>query len=47
MYEDTDGLNYVNTEFSRHDDISKLFKIKNTIDSQVNWLKGWVLEYYT
>ena len=28
QYEHTDGLNYVNTEFSRHDDISFLFKIK-------------------
>ena len=26
-FEHTDGLNYVNTEFSRHDDISFLFKI--------------------
>ena len=27
MYEHTDGLNYINTEVSRHDDISKLFGI--------------------
>lgn len=26
-YEHTDGLNYVNTEFSRHDDIAKLLKL--------------------
>ena len=26
-FEHTDGLNYVNSEFSRVDDISKLFKI--------------------
>lgn len=40
MYEHTDGLNYVNTEFSRHDDISKLFKIKNTDKIQVNVTEG-------
>jgi hypothetical protein len=48
MYEHTDGLNYVNTEFSRHDDISKLFKIKNTDKIQVNITEGvrsW--NYYT
>jgi hypothetical protein len=28
--EHTDGLNYVNTEFSRHDDISSILKLKNT-----------------
>jgi hypothetical protein len=39
MYEHTDGLNYVNTEFSRHD-ISKLFKIKNTDKIQVNVTEG-------
>ena len=27
MFEHTDGLNYVNTEFSRHDDISQWFSI--------------------
>lgn len=26
-YEHTDGLNYINTEFSRHDDIAKLLKL--------------------
>ena len=40
MYEHTDGLNYVNTEFSRHDDISKIFKIKNTDKIQVNLTEG-------
>ena len=39
-YEHTDGLNYVNTEFSRHDDISTLFKIKNTDKIQVNSTEG-------
>jgi hypothetical protein len=36
MYEHTDGLNYINTEFSRHDDISSLFKIQNTDKIQIN-----------
>ncbi|MDI6033590.1 hypothetical protein QLS91_10945 [Flavobacterium sp. LB2P84] len=40
MYEHTDGLNYVNTEFSRHDDISSIFKIKNTDKIQVNLTEG-------
>jgi hypothetical protein len=35
MYEH-DGLNYINTEFSRHDDISSLFKIQNTDKIQIN-----------
>ncbi len=39
-YEHTDGLNYVNTEFSRHDDISFLFKIKNTDKIQINLTEG-------
>jgi hypothetical protein len=39
-FEHTDGLNYVNTEFSRHDDISLLFKIKNTDQIQVNLTEG-------
>lgn len=39
-FEHTDGLNYVNTEFSRHDDISPLFKIKNTDKIQVNLTEG-------
>ncbi|OYU79439.1 MAG: hypothetical protein CFE23_14160 [Flavobacterium sp. BFFFF1] len=40
QYEHTDGLNYVNTEFSRTDDISKLFKIGNTDKIQVNVTEG-------
>ena len=40
MYEHTDGLNYVNTEFSRHDDISAIFKIGNTDKIQVNLTEG-------
>lgn len=39
-YEHTDGLNYVNSEFSRQDDISSLFKIKNTDKIQVNLTEG-------
>ena len=39
-YEHTDGLNYINTEFSRHDDISSVFKIKNTDKIQVNLTEG-------
>ncbi|RTY73196.1 hypothetical protein [Flavobacterium sp. LS1R10] len=39
-YEHTDGLNYVNTAFSRHDDISSLFKIRNTDKIQVNLTEG-------
>lgn len=40
MYEHTDGLNYVHTEISRHDDISKVFKITNTDKIQVNLTEG-------
>lgn len=40
MYEHTDGLNYVHTEVSRHDDISKLFKISDTDKIQVNLTEG-------
>ena len=39
-YEHTDGLNYVNTEFSRHDDISAIFKIGNTDKFQINVTEG-------
>ena len=39
-YEHTDGLNYVNTEFSRHDDFSKLFRIRNTDKLQINLTEG-------
>jgi hypothetical protein len=40
MYEHTDGLNYVNTELSRHDDISTLLRIKNTDKIQVHLIAG-------
>lgn len=40
QYEHTDGLNYVNTEFSRHDNISSFFKIKNTDKIQINLTEG-------
>lgn len=39
-FEHTDGLNYINTEFCRVDDISKLFKITNTDKFQVNITEG-------
>ncbi len=39
-FEHTDGLNYVNTEFSRHDDISSLFNISNTDKIQVSLTEG-------
>ncbi len=39
-FEHTDGLNYVNTEVSRHDDISKWFNIGNTDKFQVNLTEG-------
>ncbi|MCF6133219.1 hypothetical protein [Flavobacterium wongokense] len=39
-FEHTDGLNYVHTEFSRVDDISKLFGIRNTDVFQLNITEG-------
>jgi hypothetical protein len=39
-FEHTDGLNYVNSEFSRVDDISKLFKIKDTDKIQLSLTEG-------
>jgi len=39
-FEHTDGLNYVNTEFSRVDDISKYLTIGNTDKIQVNVTEG-------
>lgn len=39
-FEHTDGLNYVHTEVSRFDDISKLFRINNTDKIQVNITEG-------
>lgn len=41
LFEHTDGLNYVNAEFSRVDDISKLFsKTLNTDKFQINITEG-------
>lgn len=39
-YEHTDGLNYINIEINRVEDISKIFKIKNTDKIQVNVIGG-------
>ncbi|WP_418263406.1 hypothetical protein [Flavobacterium faecale] len=39
-FEHTDGLNYVFSEISRHDDISSLFYIHNTDIIQVNLTEG-------
>lgn len=39
-FEHTDGLNYVNVEINRVDDISKLFRIYNTDKVQVNLTEG-------
>jgi len=39
-FEHTDGLNYVHSEFSRVDDISKIFKIRNTDKFQLNITEG-------
>lgn len=39
-FEHTDGLNYVNTEFSRVDDISSLFRLPNTDKVQINITEG-------
>lgn len=39
-FEHTDGLNYVTLEFSRTDDISKWFGIRNTDILQVNLTEG-------
>lgn len=39
-FEHTDGLNYVNTEFCRVDDCSKIFNIGNTDKFQVNVTEG-------
>lgn len=40
LYEHTDGLNYINTEVSRHDDISKWFSLPNTDKVQINLTEG-------
>jgi len=39
-FEHTDGLNYVNTEFSRMDDVSKYLRIGNTDKIQINLTEG-------
>lgn len=39
-FEHTDGLNYINTEISRVDDISKLFNLPNTDKVQINFTEG-------
>jgi hypothetical protein len=39
-FEHTDGLNYVNTEFSRVDDISSIFQLPNTDKFQINITEG-------
>lgn len=39
-FEHTDGLNYVNTEVSRHDDISKWFRLPNIDKVQINLTEG-------
>ncbi|WP_166925613.1 hypothetical protein [Flavobacterium poyangense] len=40
IFEHTDGLNYVNTEVSRHDDISKWFRLPNIDKVQINLTEG-------
>jgi hypothetical protein len=39
-FEHTDGLNYINSEISRVDDISKIFKIKDTDKFQISLTEG-------
>ncbi|MDD3003871.1 hypothetical protein [Flavobacterium sp.] len=39
-FEHTDGLNYIFTEFSRVDDISKLFRVTDTDKIQINITEG-------
>jgi len=43
MFEHTDGLNYIYSEFARQDDISHWFGIKNTDKFQVNINEGFGL----
>lgn len=40
MYEHTDGLNYVNTEVARFDDVSKWFGLPNIDKVQINLTEG-------
>lgn len=39
-FEHTDGLNYVNTEIARVDDISSIFRLSNTDKFQINLTEG-------
>nr|WP_294925091.1 hypothetical protein [uncultured Flavobacterium sp.] len=39
-YEHTDGLNYLNTEVSRFDDVSKWFRLPNIDKVQINLTEG-------
>ena len=39
-FEHTDGLNYIHTEFSRFDDVSKYIGINNTDKIQINLTEG-------
>lgn len=39
-FEHTDGLNYINAEISRVDDVSRFLKIKNTDVFQINFTEG-------
>jgi hypothetical protein len=40
-FEHTDGLNYINAEVCRFDDISKIFKLPNTDKFQINLTEGF------
>lgn len=40
IYEHTDGLNYINTEVSRFDDVSKWFSLPNIDKVQINLTEG-------
>jgi hypothetical protein len=40
QFEHTDGLNYINSEFCRVDDISNIFKLSNTDKFQINITEG-------
>lgn len=40
LFEHTDGLNYINTEIARVDDISHLFGLPNTNKFQINLTEG-------
>ena len=40
-FEHTDGLNYINTEITRVDDISKWFNLPNTDKFQINLSEGF------